>query len=64
MRYAAAMRAGVVALGMLLAAGPAYAGVEDWQVNEVVTAAGGGTDARYVELRNDPGGCLFPSSRV
>ncbi len=40
------------------------AGVEDWEVNEVVVSAGGDSAVRYVELRNLPGGCLFPTSRV
>ena len=40
------------------------AGVEDWEVNEVLVSAGGDSAVRYVELRNLPGGCLFPTSRV
>jgi len=49
---------------LCLSAGPAGAGVEDWEVNEVVVSGGGNSAVRYIELANLPGGCLFPSSRV
>jgi MYXO-CTERM domain-containing protein len=42
----------------------AAAGVEDWEVNEIVVSAGGDSAVRYIELVNLPGGCLFPTSRV
>ena len=51
-------------LVLLLVSRSAGADVQDWQVNEVLTSAGGDTAVRYVELRNDVGGCLFPSSRI
>lgn len=52
------------ALVSLSVTGIAAAGIEDWQVNEVVTSVGGSTAVRYVELFNQPGGCLFSSTRV
>ncbi len=43
-------------------AGSARAGVQDWELSEVYR----GTDPqlRYVELANQVGGCLFPSSTI
>ncbi len=55
----------LTAIGFLvLVSRVAHADVQDWQVNEVLTSAGGDTGVRYVELRNDVGGCLFASSRI
>lgn len=48
----------------LAAPSSALAGVEDWEVNEIVTSGGGDVQARYVELRNLTGGCMFPTSRI
>ncbi len=42
----------------------AKAGIEDWELNEVVTSAGGDGAVRYLELANLAGGCLFPTSQV
>lgn len=42
----------------------AKAGIEAWEMNEVVTSAGGDGAVRYLELANLVGGCLFPTSRV
>ena len=43
---------------------PAAAGVEDWEVNELLVLEAGDPAIQYIELRNEVGGCLFPSSRV
>jgi MYXO-CTERM domain-containing protein len=48
----------------LLAPATAFADVQDWEVNEIVTSGGGDVQARYVELRNLVGGCMFPTSRI
>jgi hypothetical protein len=42
----------------------AQAGVKSWEVNEIVAAVDGDPAVRFVELKNVPGGCLFPSSRI
>lgn len=49
---------------MALGPGPAAAGVQDWQMSEVVTAYQGDPAVRFLELANPVGGCLFPSSRL
>lgn len=51
-------------LAYLAALAPAWAGIEDWQLNEVVTTAAGDTDVRYIELYNEVGGCFFGTSRI
>lgn len=48
----------------LVGSGRAHGDVQDWQINEVMTNLGGDDQIRYVELRNDVGGCFFPSSRI
>jgi MYXO-CTERM domain-containing protein len=45
-------------------AAPARADVQDWEVNEVLTSRDGDPGIRFIELKNDAGGCLFPTSRV
>ena len=42
----------------------AHADLQDWQVNEIVTSAGGDPAVRYIELFNPVGGCFFPSTRI
>ncbi len=44
--------------------GSARGEVQDWQVNEILTHAGGDGAVRYVELWNQVGGCLFPTSQL
>lgn len=47
-------------------AGPtlAHAGVSDWELNEVHLSSDGDENLRYVELANEAGGCLFPTSTL
>lgn len=54
---------GALSLG-LSSVSPVWAGIEDWQVNEIVTSASGDDEVRYIELYNEVGGCLFASTRV
>ena len=54
----------VLAIALLASSRSASAGIEDWQLNEVLTSASGDTDIRYIELFNAVGGCLFATSRI
>ncbi len=54
----------VLGAAILGRGGAAGAGIEDWEVNEVVTQVGGDVQIRYIELRNLPGGCMFPTTRI
>jgi hypothetical protein len=58
---AVALAAALAAVGP---AAPARAATEDWQLNELLVSVDGDLNIRYVELRNDVGGCLFPTSRI
>ena len=51
-------------LGLAGGSGEAVAGLEDWQVNEVHPQSENDTQIRFVELYNELGGCLFPSSTL
>ena len=51
-------------VGALFWSGVARADVQDWQLNEVLTTVGGDATVQYIELRNDVGGCFFPTSRI
>lgn len=57
--------AGIAVFATLIGgAGVARAGLADWELSEVHLAAEGNEDLRYVELANEVGGCLFPSSTL
>ena len=59
------MRVSKLALCSLLVAGPAFAAVGDWRLNEVVAASpSGDANARYVELYTPADACWFPSTRL
>ena len=55
----------LVGLACLLA-GPtlAHADLSDWELSEVHLSHDGDENLRYVELANEVGGCLFPSSTL
>jgi hypothetical protein len=67
MLYASGVRGilSIVGLVCLLAA-PKFANAElsDWEVNEVHLSSDGDANLRYVELANEAGGCLFPTSTL
>jgi hypothetical protein len=63
-RAVAALITGWAWAAALLPASRAWAGVQDWQVSEVVTSAAGDPGVRYIELENPVGGCMFPSTRI
>jgi MYXO-CTERM domain-containing protein len=42
----------------------AHAGVEDWELSEVHPQSEGDPQLRFVELVNEVGGCLFPTSTL
>ncbi len=51
-------------LAALMAPREAWAGLEDWELNEVHLQSQSDTGLRFVELVNASGGCLFPSSTL
>jgi hypothetical protein len=63
-RAVAALITGWAWAAALLPASWAWAGVQDWQVSEVVSAVAGDPRIRYIELENPIGGCMFPSTRI
>jgi hypothetical protein len=63
-RTGAILAAAASAGAVVLAGGPAYADLADWEVNEVVASVDGDPAIRFLELTNTVGGCLFPTSRV
>lgn len=58
------MRVGVALAVLTVLAPGAGAGVEHWEVNELVASVGVDPSIRFVELHNPEGGCLFPTSRI
>ena len=56
-------RIAVVVMAIAVAS-PASAGDADWEISEVLLSDGGDTAVRFVEIRNLPGGCLAPTSKL
>jgi MYXO-CTERM domain-containing protein len=63
-RAVAALITGWALAAALLPTSRAWAGVQDWQVSEVVTSVAGDPRIRYIELENPVGGCMYPSTRI
>lgn len=49
---------------LLAAPNNAWSGVSDWELSEVHVSSAGDANLRYVELVNEVGGCLFPTSTL
>ncbi len=67
MPYALGVRGAASIMGLVcLVAGAhfAHAGVADWELSEVHLSSDGDANLRYVELANEAGGCLFPTSTL
>ncbi len=67
MAYAQGVRATAQAITMvctLAGASHAWAGVSDWELSEIHRQSEDDASLRYIEIANEVGGCLFPTSTL